>query len=800
MTAGVPAIDRLKDHYKHCIRLSASNKINQKNAFELQLIDYMQDLVSTTEDGQMNFKIASSALDVGAKIYSNRVDCIQSEAQKVASSIMIALDGQEGSDNANDPLNQSNVSCADDNFDDSNLADEQPREKKKKRPARSKNVKTVVEDTNQLDAKIEKLVLGDAFLDGLSQDYDMSCPAALICYNALTQPNCLLNIESNNLRKDYREPASSATQVAHTKTATVLPAILEEEEDDQDEKAKEHVEKLDESVDSKCEQNTDNDGDTVMKEESNETANSKSSSIVKSSLEATSTATTHGLATTITSDQINWVSLITKHNNCAKIIRDNLNNHICPRLEHFLFNDRSTSISGLNSNDDSIIMNDHEHPRNLNSSKAFGGEHQFDPEQYENNSAFGDDHFDDAESTRDANLNDNNENDLVPNLDKIAASKPTDYGYSKENHRLLNTWAGPHAWRAMKVPQSTRKDLPPKSARKRTKLEQKPIDFEEKFLESLEAIADKDIRHSADVIRRWKKPLLPQDHNLTEETIRSTLERSFLKPEDTYHCLKTAADALKSVDNDHDYTKTDRDYDNGPASPEMGGFDEVHDDSDDEFRADPIADGSELALYNGALNASFNQQADLEFAGENLIEQPYTVAQVNIPFAKIAKKMDVRKLKRIMWDLLLPPEKRLELAMMMNTNMNNGVTRMDGDAPPTDLEMPNDEAEGLDETVIMDTEDVEQQQQQQQDSTTTVEKSKKTPSPTPSESAVHLEFSNLYGELPVRVSSKMANDLSQPIAFVTLLHLANEKNLKLIPKQDLKDFLIEQDELGCDNA
>lgn len=768
-----PAFDRLKDHYKHCIRLSASNKINPKNAFELQLIDYMQDLVSTTEDGQMNFKIASSALDVGAKIYSNRVDCIQSEAQKVASSIMMALDGQQHSSNdPNDTHNDSNTSATDDRMNDSSEDIERNKERRRKRQARSKNVKTVVEDTNLLDAKLEKMVLGDSFLDGLSQDYDMSCPAALICYNALTQPSCLLNIESNNLRKNYREPDSATISEANAKTSTL--AVIHEETEHETNNETENTEQG-------SSERLDKDGDTIMEEESEQI--SKSSIIT-----ATKNSATHGLITTISSsiNQCSLVSLITKNSNCAKVIRDNLNTPICPRLENFLFNDRTTTISGLYSNDDSIVIPSHE-ANHVDSSKLAGGEHQFKPELYDNNADYGDDHFDDAESIAD---NQPDENDLIPNLDKIAASKPSDYGYSKENHRLLNTWAGPHAWRVMRVPQSARKDMPPKSVRKRSKLEQKPIDFGEPHLKTVEQLADKSIRFSADVIRKWKKPLLPQDHNLTEQTVRSTIAHTLLMPEETYHCMKTPADVLKLVDNDHDYTKTDRDLD-APASPEMGGFDEVHDDSDDEFRADPATDGVEMAIFGAPLNNSFNLQTDLEFAGENLIEQPYTVAQVNIPFAKIAKKMDVRKLKRIMWDLLLPPERRLEQTMLGNEFHN---LAQDGDrtnvtingrnsAEPQEVSEISDT--GQDQTVIMVTENGDQQTKQ----------GKKTPSPAPSESAVHLEFSNLYGELPIRVSSKMANDLSQPIAFVTLLHLANEKNLKLIPKQDLKDFLIEQDGL-----
>lgn len=664
---GVVALGKLKDHYKHCIRLSASNKINHKNAFDLQLIDYMQDLVSTGEDGQMNFKIASSALDVGAKIYSSRVDCIQSEAQKVASSILMALDGQKGSDDNLDDTHAGNdVSGNSDQLNDGIDGEEGGQTRAKRKVKR--NVKTVVEDEALLDGKLEQMVLGDPFLDGLSQDYDMSCPAALICYNALTQPTCLLTIDSSNLRKNYRDT----------------------------------LEKLPE-------------------------------------------------------DNHNFVTLITKNVNCAQIIRNNQTKQICPRLQNFLFNDRSTKISGLNTNLDDTI----ESLPVLDTTKLApnDGAHMFDPEQYDDG-VNNDDYSDAAD---DGPIEGQNENDLIPELDKIAASKPSEYGYSNEHHRLLNTWAGPFAWKVARAPQTAKKE--PKSTRKRVKLEQMPIDWSEESAPINEEIVDKQIRHSADVLRRWsKKPFRPQDHNFNEETAKSVVAHTFLRPEDTYHCMKTPADVLKLVDNDHDYATRNDSMDDAPNSPGgFGGFDDVHDDSDDEFRADPVVEGNEVAIYGAAPNTSLNQYADLEFAGEHLIEQPYTVTQVVIPFAKVAKKMDVRKLKHVMWELLLPPENRQEKSAIEL----NEVTMIEN------CHSESNNVSG--------------------DQATIIENTKKTPSPTPSE--VRLAFSNLYGELPVRVSSKMANDLSQPIAFVTLLHLANEKNLKLIPKQDLKDFIIEQDEI-----
>lgn len=754
------AMEDLREYFGNCIRLSATNKINPKNAFEYHLIDMMHDLVNDNAgDGQMNFKVASSALDVGAKIYSFRVENIQSEAQKVASSILMALDGQNKKQDDGD--GEGDTSAQSDRMDDSTVSNEgQSKGRTKKKSGKRKNVKTVVQDSTQLDGKLEKVALGDPLLDSLSQDYDMSCPAALICYNALTQSSCLLTIESSFSRKNYEGPTIAKKSKIDHNLSTITEESVSTEVDGGESK-----ENGTQQGNSEEEHPRDQDGDSIMKDAAEE-------DVQDSNAMGPPPTSPHGTATinsinSNTSDQFNLVSLVTKYVNCAQIIRNNRNNKICPRLEHFLFNDRSTSLSGLASNlDESILSMGDEPSPMLNSSKIVGGAHQFDPQLYENNAGndYGDDHFGDACSN--AGDDDRNENDLIPNLDKIAASQPTEYGYSNEHHRLLNTWAGPHAWKVAKTP--GRKNDGPKSTRKRARLEAKPIDYDEKYSVDLEKAAEKEIRHSSDVIRRWKKPLLPQDHNLSEQIIHETIAHTFLRPEDTYHCMKTPAEALKRVDIDHDYTKTgrnDESMDDAPSPIGMGGFDDVHDDSDDEFRADPMVENN-VALFGATQNQTLGQQADLEFAGELLIEQPYTIAPVNIPFSKIAKRMDVRKLKRAIWDLLYPPEKRAETANEKSareadvTVIENGQQNGAGDRSST--LMSGDEH---DQTVIMngDAESAD------------LSLVKKSNSPEVNESMVHLEFSNLYGELPVRVSSKMADDLSRPIAFVTLLHLANEK-------------------------
>lgn len=95
------------------------------------------------------------------------------------------------------------------------------------------------------------------------------------------------------------------------------------------------------------------------------------------------------------------------------------------------------------------------------------------------------------------------------------------------------------------------------------------------------------------------------------------------------------------------------------------------------------------------------------FTGSNLVDEPDAIKQIDLPFAKYAKRMDVKKLKRAMLDLI------------QNPSLNDSL-------------------------------------------------------PTSGSTADVIRFSDLYQELPAKITSTMTKDMSPPIAFVTLLHLANE--------------------------
>ncbi|KAG8212665.1 hypothetical protein J437_LFUL019478, partial [Ladona fulva] len=93
---------QLAEHFKNCMKLSNENKINAKNAFQLQLIDYMAMMLKRKESDLDNFQVASCTLDASAKIYAYRVDCVHSDAVKMAGSLIRPDNKRKGNDESDD--------------------------------------------------------------------------------------------------------------------------------------------------------------------------------------------------------------------------------------------------------------------------------------------------------------------------------------------------------------------------------------------------------------------------------------------------------------------------------------------------------------------------------------------------------------------------------------------------------------------------------------------------------------------------------------------------------------------------
>ncbi|OAF69057.1 hypothetical protein A3Q56_03203 [Intoshia linei] len=73
---------QVTEHYASCIKLSAENKINSRNAFGLHLINSLSNLVNK-QNTVTDFKKAGTTIDASAKIYAGRVDAVYNDSYKV---------------------------------------------------------------------------------------------------------------------------------------------------------------------------------------------------------------------------------------------------------------------------------------------------------------------------------------------------------------------------------------------------------------------------------------------------------------------------------------------------------------------------------------------------------------------------------------------------------------------------------------------------------------------------------------------------------------------------------------------
>lgn len=82
LLANIPA-PQMAESINQCIKLSAENKINIKNAFSLEMIDFMTYMIKKQDANMSNLQVASASLDVSTKIYGYRVDSVHMEILKM---------------------------------------------------------------------------------------------------------------------------------------------------------------------------------------------------------------------------------------------------------------------------------------------------------------------------------------------------------------------------------------------------------------------------------------------------------------------------------------------------------------------------------------------------------------------------------------------------------------------------------------------------------------------------------------------------------------------------------------------
>uniref|UniRef100_A0A8C3RX18 Condensin complex subunit 2 n=1 Tax=Chelydra serpentina TaxID=8475 RepID=A0A8C3RX18_CHESE len=305
--------------------------------------------------------------------------------------------------------------------------------------------------------------------------------------------------------------------------------------------------------------------------------------------------------------------------------------------------------------------------------------------------------------------------------------KPGEYSYFSPRTMLM--WAGPEHWRFKphhKMDTGAEKVGRKRNTKKVFELNfDEDIDFMTRFRKTRAATTlakstrdnqnkksttlPEDFHYDPDnIIRLSLKPAIKDSHNaVTKHSSDEIGEYDYNNPNDTSNFCP----ALKAADSDDDHDPVDFMAQGEPFELTVRG-------------TDPYG---ELSRALGL---------DITTYGEsNLVAEPQKVNKIEIHYAKTAKKMDMKRLKRTMWDLLTDVQKDQVGAEQ------------------------NEVAEKETDSVILANKKV---------------------------------FSGITKDLLHRLPSAMAQNLSVPLAFACLLHLANEKNLTLEGVEDLSDVLVQQ--------
>eukprot|EP00762_Andalucia_godoyi_P001315 ANDGO_04787.mRNA.1 Condensin complex subunit 2 len=130
-TSKMPSVEVSKI-YSDCVKLSTEDKITSKNAWQLSLVDYIEDVISSTVNSG-DFNIASATLDASVKIYSHRVDSVHNQTCKLLSGLSRSKSGydENGEDESDDDANEKSKPGASHSDDEEGGESQRPKKRAK---------------------------------------------------------------------------------------------------------------------------------------------------------------------------------------------------------------------------------------------------------------------------------------------------------------------------------------------------------------------------------------------------------------------------------------------------------------------------------------------------------------------------------------------------------------------------------------------------------------------------------------------------------------------------------------------
>ncbi len=201
--------------YNDAIQMCAENKVNEKNSWNLDLIDHMGRMIETQpaaagDDEMTNFQLASSTLDAGVKIYAYRVDSVYNETFKLIGGLnrTAKRDGADYEAEAD--------GAAEGAADDETGGAAEPKKRARRTTSSTDNL-----EPNPANLDLKKLELSfevDPLFHRTSAKFDAGGAHGLLLHNTCVREGCQLAFDSSAVRAPIGGDAP-----AHTETQQLLP-------------------------------------------------------------------------------------------------------------------------------------------------------------------------------------------------------------------------------------------------------------------------------------------------------------------------------------------------------------------------------------------------------------------------------------------------------------------------------------------------------------------------------------------------------------------------------------------------
>lgn len=202
-----------------CIKLSTENKINAKNAFSLEMIDFMTFMVTKRNSELSNLQVASTSLDVCTKIYGFRVDGIYTEILKMVG----ALDRQKDDNSNNEGLIQPN------NTEENEERQIENQAKKKKKRVKQKIIITEDVINGSVDTMLPSQILigsGDLCSSDMLYQVVLSHHANLGFYiNHNTHNDIILDMLNETNTENDNPPEYTISAIENFSESDLCPSV-----------------------------------------------------------------------------------------------------------------------------------------------------------------------------------------------------------------------------------------------------------------------------------------------------------------------------------------------------------------------------------------------------------------------------------------------------------------------------------------------------------------------------------------------------------------------------------------------